>query len=196
MPDIMNDDHIKLEATRRIEALLFAAPGLTGVDELAQATGLKKKEVDAALSELREHYSECHGIRLQEVKGQYQLVTAPEYALDIEAFLGLEVTSRLTQAALEALAIVAYKQPTTRPEIDSIRGVNSDGVLKSLLSKGLIEELGRSEAPGRPILYGVTPDFLQHFGLEGLNQLPEIDFEALFSSSTVAEAEERKLLKD
>lgn len=196
MPDIMKDDHIKLEATRRIEALLFAAPGLTGVDELTQATGLKKKEVEAALSELRAHYSECHGIRLQEVKGQYQLVTAPEYALDIEAFLGLEVTSRLTQAALEALAIVAYKQPTTRPEIDSIRGVNSDGVLKSLLSKGLIEELGRSEAPGRPILYGVTPDFLQHFGLEGLNQLPEIDFEALFSSSTVAEAEERKLLKD
>ena len=196
MPEIMKDTHIRLEATRRVEALLFAAPGLTGVDELAQATGLKKKEVDAALSELREHYSEFHGIRLQEVKGQYQLVTAPEYALDIEAFLGLEVTSRLTQAALEALAIVAYKQPTTRPEIDSIRGVNSDGVLKSLLSKGLIEELGRSEAPGRPILYGVTPEFLQHFGLEGLSQLPEIDFETLFSSSTVAEAEERKLLKD
>ena len=137
-----------------------------------------------------------HGIRIQEVKGQYQLVTAPEYASDIEVFLGLEVTSRLTQASLEALAIVAYKQPTTRPEIDSIRGVNSDGVLKSLLSKGLIEELGRSDAPGRPILYGVTPDFLQHFGLEALDQLPDIDFEALFSTPEHAEADERKLLKD
>jgi len=91
---------------------------------------------------------------------------------------------------------VADKQPTTRPEIDSIRGVNSDGVLKSLLSKGLIEELGRSDAPGRPILYGVTPDFLQHFGLEGLDQLPDIDFEAMFSTPKEAGADERKLLKD
>lgn len=180
----------------RIEALLFAAPGLTGVDQLAQATGLKKKEIDNALRDLQNLYKDEHGLRLQEVKGQYQLVSAPEFATDIEAFLGLETTQRLTQAALEALAIIAYKQPTTRPEIDSIRGVNSDGVVKSLLSKGLIEELGRSEAPGRPILYGVTPDFLQHFGLEALTDLPEIDFEGLFSEVTDAEADERRLLKD
>jgi segregation and condensation protein B len=108
----------------------------------------------------------------------------------------LDVTARLTRAALEALAIIAYKQPTTRPEIDSIRGVNSDGVVKSLLSKGLIEELGRSEAPGRPILYGVTPDFMQHFGLESMDQLPEIDFEALFSTQKDAEGGDGRLLKD
>jgi segregation and condensation protein B len=180
----------------RIEALLFAAPGLTGVDQLAQATGLKKKEIENALRDLQNVYKNGHGLRLQEVKGQYQLVSAPEFATDIEEFLGLETTQRLTQAALEALAIIAYKQPTTRPEIDSIRGVNSDGVVKSLLSKGLIEELGRSEAPGRPILYGVTPDFLQHFGLEALTDLPEIDFEGLFSEVTDAEADERRLLKD
>ena len=182
MSEQRNDNNHEEQAVKRIEALLFAAPGLTSVDQLAQATKMKKREVEAALFALRTHYSELHGIRLQEVNGQYQLVTAPEYATDIEAFLGLEITSRLTQAALEVLAIVAYKQPTTRPEIDSIRGVNSDGVVRSLLSKGLIEELGRSEAPGRPILYGITPEFLQHFGLEGLDQLPEIDFEALFSS--------------
>lgn len=196
MTELLNDTKNQQEVVKRIEALLFAAPGLTSVDQLAQATKLKKKEIETALVTLRAHYSDLHGIRLQEVNAQFQLVTAPEYATDIEAFLGLEVTSRLTQAALEALAIIAYKQPTTRPEIDSIRGVNSDGVVKSLLSKGLIEELGRSEAPGRPILYGVTPDFLQHFGLEGLDQLPDIDFEAMFSTPTEAEADERKLLKD
>ncbi len=196
MSESSNEPKNQAETVKRIEAILFAAPGLTGVDQLVQTTGLKTKEVENALNILRTHYSDMHGIRLQEVKGQYQLVTAPEYATDIEVFLGLEVTSRLTQAALEALAIVAYKQPTTRPEIDSIRGVNSDGVLKSLLSKGLIEELGRSDAPGRPILYGVTPDFLQHFGLEGLDQLPDIDFEALFSTPKEAGADERKLLKD
>ncbi len=196
MSELRNETNNQEEAVKRIEALLFAAPGLTSVDQLTQATKLKKKEIETALVSLRAHYSDLHGIRLQEVKGQFQLVTAPEYATDIEALLGLEVTSRLTQAALEALAIIAYKQPTTRPEIDSIRGVNSDGVVKSLLSKGLIEELGRSEVPGRPILYGVTPEFLQHFGLEGLDQLPEIDFEAMFSTPAEAEADERRLLKD
>jgi len=196
MSEQRNDNNYEEQAVKRIEALLFAAPGLTSVDQLTQATKMKKTDVEAALNALRTHYSELHGICLQEVNGQFQLVTAPEFATDIEAFLGLEVTSRLTQAALEALAIVAYKQPTTRPEIDSIRGVNSDYVVRSLLSKGLIEELGRSEAPGRPILYGITPEFLQHFGLEGLDQLPEIDFEALFSSPQEAEADERRLLKD
>lgn len=196
MSNLLNEADNQQEAVKRIEALLFAAPGLTSVDQLAQAIKLKRKEVEAALLMLKAHYTDLHGIRLQEVKGQFQLITAPEYATDIEAFLGLEVTSRLTQAALEALAIVAYKQPTTRPEIDSIRGVNSDGVVKSLLSKGLIEELGRSEAPGRPILYGITPEFLQHFGLEGLDQLPQIDFETMFSTATEAEADERRLLKD
>lgn len=196
MSNLLNEADNQQEAVKRIEALLFAAPGLTGVDQLAQATKLKRKEVEAALLMLKAHYTDLHGIRLQEVKGQFQLITAPEYATDIEAFLGLEVTSRLTQAALEALAIVAYKQPTTRPEIDSIRGVNSDGVVKSLLSKGLIEELGRSEAPGRPILYGITPEFLQHFGLEGLDQLPQIDFETMFSTPAEVEADERRLLKD
>lgn len=183
-------------AMMKIEALLFAAPGLTSVEQLAQASELKKKEVENALALLKEHYRQAHGFRLQEIKNQYQLVTAPEFANEIEILLGLDVTARLTQAALEALAIIAYKQPTTRPEIDSIRGVNSDGVVKSLLSKGLIEELGRSEAPGRPILYGVTPDFMQHFGLESMDQLPEIDFEALFSTQKDAEGGDGRLLKD
>jgi len=105
------------------------------------------------------------------------------------------VTTRLSQAALEALAIVAYKQPTTKPEIDSIRGVNSDGVIKNLLSKGLIEELGRTDAVGRPILYGVTADFLQHFGLETLKQLPSINLEEL-SNNHKENGGDTRILKD
>ena len=182
--------------TKALEALLFAAPGLSSVDQLSQALSVSKSEVEKSLEALSAHLSSEHGLRLQKIKNQYQLITAPEHGDMIEKFLGLEVTSRLTQAALEVLAIVAYKQPATRPEIDSIRGVNSDGVVKSLLSKGLIEELGRSEAIGRPILYGVTNEFFQHFGLESLDQLPAVDLEGLLAPKPSPDTEETRLLKD
>ena len=182
--------------TKALEALLFAAPGLSSVEQLSQALNVSKSEVEQSLEALSAHLTLEHGLRLQKIKNQYQLITAPEHAEMIEKFLGLEVTSRLTQAALEVLAIVAYKQPTTRPEIDSIRGVNSDGVVKSLLAKGLIEELGRSEAIGRPILYGVTNEFFQHFGLESLDQLPTVDLEGLFAAKPSPETEETRFLKD
>ncbi len=97
--------------------------------------------------------------------------------------MDFELTSRLSRAALETLSIVAYRNPITRPSIDAIRGVNSDGVLKSLLSKGLIEEIGRSEGPGRPILYGITSFFLQHFGLGSLDELPELALEELTTNN-------------
>ena len=184
------------EKLKLLEALLFSSPGLVGVDQLAQAMDVNKKECGRLLDLLKNRFEEDHGIRLQTVQGQYQLVSAAEYAPAIEAFLGLEVTQRLSQAALEALAIVAYKQPTTRPEIDAIRGVNSDGVVRTLLSRGLIEELGRSEAAGRPIIYGVTPAFLQHFGLESLEQLPELNLDELMQAKTVSDEEETKILKD
>ena len=103
-----------------------------------------------------------------------QLTTAPEMAEAVERFLGLEATSRLSKAALETLAIVAYQQPVTRPYIEGVRGVSSDGVMKSLLGKGLVQEVGRAEGPGRPILYGTAPDFLQHFGLNSLTELPAL----------------------
>ncbi|HPX66101.1 MAG TPA: SMC-Scp complex subunit ScpB [Anaerolineaceae bacterium] len=183
------------EKLKLLEALLFSSPGLASVDALAQAMDISKKECAQLLETLKTQLKENHGIRLQMVKNQYQLVTAAEFAPAIESFLGLEVTTRLSQAALEALAIIAYKQPTTRPEIDSIRGVNSDGVVRTLLSRGLIEELGRSEAAGRPILYGVTPEFLQHFGLESLEQLPELNLDELLQGK--AESEEvAEILKD
>ncbi len=117
------------------------------------------------------------GLRLQRHLGRIQLTSAPQAAEVIERFLGLESTSRLTRAALEALAIIAYQQPATRPQVDAIRGVNSDGVLKNLLSKGLVQEVGRAEAPGRPILYGTTPEFLQYFGLNALDEMPVLQLE-------------------
>ena len=104
-----------------------------------------------------------------------QLVTAPEVAEDVRRFLGLSGSARLSTAALETLAIIAYRQPITRAEIEAIRGVNCDGVLRTLLAKGLIEEVGRAEGPGRPILYGTTMLFLQHFGLRSLADLPPLD---------------------
>ena len=180
---------------QQLEVLLFVSPGLTGVVQFASALDITEVEVVELLSVLDEHYKAYHGLRLQKINDQYQLTTAPEYATLIETFLGLEVTTRLTQASLEALAIIAYKQPTTRPEVDAIRGVNSDGVVKGLIYKGLIEELGRSEAVGRPILYGVTADFLQHFGLASLDQLPSIDFEAL-QANTNGNGEDKRILKD
>jgi len=105
------------------------------------------------------------------------MTTAPELSEVVERFLGLEITSYLSRAALETLSIVVYQQPVTRPQVDSIRGVNSDGVIKSLLHKGLIQDIGRAEGPGRPILYASTAEFLQHFGLSSLDELPPLEVE-------------------
>lgn len=176
----------------RLEALLFAAPGLSPVEDLAKALEMSPAELEQLAATLEQQYEESHGIRLQKIRNQYQLVTAAEHAQLIEQFLGLEVSSRLSQPALEVLAIIAYQLASTRPEIEAIRGVNSDTVVKSLLAKGLIEEKGRSEAPGRPILYAVAPDFLLHFGLESLEQLPEMDIDAL----KAAQPQEQRILKD
>lgn len=166
----------------RLEALLFVAPAAVTAAQLAAALDLPAADVELSLLALeaayREHDTE-RGLRLQHHRGRYQLTSAPEAGALVERFLGLEATSRLSRAGLETLAIIAYQQPVTRPQIDAIRGVNSDGVLKSLLSKGLVEEMGRSEGAGRPILYGTTPEFLQYFGLNGLEELPALDLSEL-----------------
>lgn len=177
-----------------IEAILFTAPGPVGLSRLSEILSTTEKEVSRSINILTEHYKNFHGFRIQKLNNSFQLITAPEYGEIIQKFLGLEMTSRLTQASLEALAIIAYKQPTTRPEIEAIRGVNSDGVIKSLLSKGLIEELGRSDGVGRPIFYGVTSEFMQVFGLESLDQLPTIDFDDLANKEN--QQEDKRILKD
>lgn len=162
-----------------LESLLFVAPGPVTPGQLAQALETTATEVELGLHELERDYDKRGGLALQWHGGRILLTTAPETAPLVEKFLGLEATSRLSRAALESLAIVAYQQPVTRPQIDAIRGVNSDGVIKSLLSKGLIQETGRTEGPGRPIMYGTTTDFLQYFGLSSLSELPSLEMEAL-----------------
>lgn len=161
----------ELSPVALLESLLFVASGPLSLQRLARTLDITPAAARALLLELEESNRE-RGVRLQWSGNDVQLTTAPQASAAIERFLGLEVTSRLSQAALEVLAIVAYMQPATRPEIDDIRGVNSDGALRTLLSKGLIEEVGRMDTPGRPILYDTTPEFLQHFGLASLQELP------------------------
>jgi len=173
MGESENLQEIQSELIASIEALLFVAIEPVSPFQLASVLGISGSEVEELLLILQDNCQD-RGIRLQRHSGKIQLTSAPEKAEIIEIFLGLEVTSRLSRAALEALAIVAYQQPVTRPSLDAIRGVNSDAVLRSLLNKGLIQETGRSEGPGRPILYGTTPEFLQYFGLSSLSVLPPL----------------------
>ncbi|NLF66560.1 MAG: SMC-Scp complex subunit ScpB [Chloroflexi bacterium] len=161
------------EAAALLESMLFVASGPVSLQRLARTLDVSPEVVRGLLRALEAEYA-GRGLRLQWSGNEVQLTTAPEAAAVVERFLGLETTSRLSQAALEVLAIVAYMQPATRPEIDDIRGVNSDGALRTLLSRGLLEEVGRRETPGRPILYGTTPDFLQYFGLGSLQELPPL----------------------
>jgi segregation and condensation protein B len=163
-----------LSLPAQVESLLFIAVEPVTPGQLAIALGTSSAEVTRALDEL-DASLRSRGLRLQRHSGRVQLTTAPETSAAIERFLGLEATTHLSRAALETLAIIAYQQPVTRPQVDSIRGVNSDGVMRSLLSKGLIQEGGRAEGPGRPILYSTTPEFLQHFGLNSLNELPPLE---------------------
>ena len=156
-----------------LEGLLFVADEPVSAGRLAQALEVSPAVVERALANLQAAAA-TRGVRLQRVGSRVQLVTAPETASYIERFLGLELQSRLSEAALEALTIVAYEQPVTRAQVEAVRGVNSDSVLRTLVSKGLIEEVGRLDAVGRPILYGTTFEFLQFFGLESLDDLPDI----------------------
>jgi segregation and condensation protein B len=156
-----------------VEALLFVADGAAPVGQLAEALEVHPREVEAALAALAETY-ERRGIHLQRFRDRVQLTTSPGAAAAVERFLGLAAATPLSRAALETLAIIAYQQPVTRPQIEAVRGVNSDSVIKNLLSKGLVEETGRAEGPGRPVLYCTTSEFLQHFGLDTLGQLPPL----------------------
>lgn len=161
-----------------LESLLFVADEPATVAQLAEALQAEEAEIEEALDYLEGHYKEAEnhrGLRLQRKGGRVQLVTAPEAAPHVERFLGVSLGGRLTAPALETLAIVAYRQPITRPEIEAIRGVNSDGVLRTLVGRGLVEEVGRLETVGRPVLYGTTFEFLGYFGLGGLNELPQIE---------------------
>lgn len=161
------------ELPRVIEALLLAADEPVGAGALSRATGTGERSVRAALERLA---GECaaRGLRLQEDGGRYQLVTAPEYAPYVARLLGDEAARRLSRAALETLAVVAYRQPCTRGEVEAVRGVNSDRVVASLEQRGLIEQAGRARSPGRPRLFRPATRFYEYFGLLGPADLPPL----------------------
>jgi segregation and condensation protein B len=156
-----------------IESILFVADEPVDVSLLARALRRAISDVEEALA-LLEDRSSLGGTRLQRAGDTVQLVTAPDAGPFIERFLGLESRQRLSGAALESLAIIAYKQPMTRAGVEQLRGVNSDGAIASLIARGLVEEVGRATGPGRPALLGTTMRFLEHFGLSKPGDLPPL----------------------
>jgi segregation and condensation protein B len=163
------------ELSALLEALLFVAPSPTPITRLAQVLGIDAAKVEEVLVALEDSYvSQDRGVRLLRRGDRVHLTSAPSAASFIEKFLGLDLSTKLSTAALETLAVVAYRQPLTRAEIEAIRGVNCDGVMKTLLSRELVEAVGRLEQPGRPFVYGTTVQFLQYFGIESLERLPPL----------------------
>ena len=157
-----------------VEALLFVSDRPLAPGRIAEVLDESVDRVTVALEELRGDYQQG-GLRILEHDGRFQMATAPDAAPFCRALLGLEPNQRLTQASLETLAIVAYRQPVTRANIEEIRGVNSDSPLSRLLAYGLVSAIGRSSRVGRPMLYGTTTGFLAYFGVESLSSLPELD---------------------
>jgi segregation and condensation protein B len=162
-----------LSLQAQVESLLFVATEPVLVARLAAVLELEPEQVEQALLILNHEYA-SRGLRLQRRGKRVQMVTAPEASDLVRKLLGLELTGKLSPAALETLAIVAYRQPVTRAQIEAIRGVSSDSVLRTLVNRGLIEELGRLDQAGRPIIFGTTFDFLQQFGITSLDQLPPL----------------------
>ena len=171
LPPLPPTEPLSLE--NLVESLLFVAEGPVPVARLAEALEVSPREVEAALDQLTETYRQ-RGLSVQRSRDKVQLTTTPAAADKVQRFLGLAAATPLSRAALETLAIIAYQQPVTRPQIEAVRGVNSDGVIKNLLSKGIIDEVGRTDGPGRPVLYVTTPEFLQYFGIASLADLPPL----------------------
>lgn len=164
------------EIKRAAEAILFAAGDPVGLTRMAQAIGIDESEVEEALKELMDTYSfQRRGMRIIRLEDAYQMVSAQELSEVITRALETRKPPKLSASALETLTIIAYYQPATKAFVEQLRGVDSSYTVSALLNKKLIEEQGRLNVPGRPILYGTTPDFLRTFGLSSLEELPEVD---------------------
>jgi len=202
----MNGDAASRERRTIIEALLFGTDEPLGVRQIVDIFGMPGEgesplsvtadEVIAAIEELNREYEQAgRSVRIVHVAGGYQFATKPEFAPWLGRMLREKSRRKLSVSALETLAVIAYKQPVTKPEIETIRGVNADYVLRTLLERSLVAIVGRASTPGRPLLYGTTREFLKHFGVNDLADLPkprEID-------ELMAEAEfevEKRLLEE
>lgn len=163
------------DGKRALEALFFVSDEPLAASVLGQALDVERGQADRLCEELaRDLEDRGSGLVLRNVAGGWRLFTHPDASAIVEQFVMSSRQARLTKAALETLAIVAYKQPVTRHQVSGIRGVNSDGVLRALQDRGLIREVAREETPGRPMLYGTTPEFLERLGLSSLASLPSL----------------------
>lgn len=171
-----------------LESLLFVSAEPAPLERLRAALDCSRSELDQAVEELAGQLRE-RGVRLQRSDEGLQLVTAPEHAARVETYLGIAAAARPSAAALETLAIVAYRQPISRPALEEARGVNCERAVRSLVAAGLIQEAGRGPGLGRPVLYVTTTEFLQRFGLESLADLPPLDQEEPAPVSSMVEGE-------
>ena len=172
----LQERHTVTQVAAAIESILFVSGRPLEYGELRRLLDIDDEALSEGLGALAEQLErQERGIRLQRLGTQVQLVTAPENARYIAALLGLPMTARLTNAALETLSVIGYRQPITRAQIEAVRGVNSDRALLSLIQHGLVAEIGRAQTVGRPALFATTPEFLQQFGLTSLDQLPQPD---------------------
>ncbi len=171
-----------------IEGILFAAGEPVKTAKLALVLDVDIESVEEAVLNLKNEYNEQHrGLTIIDIDEGYQLCSRPEYYTYIQEILGEQRRQALSNAAIETLAIIAYKQPVTRTGIEYIRGINSDGSVNRLVERNLVEEVGRLDAPGRPILYGTTLNFLRCFGIATLDDLPEVDLSKLDNDPSHAE---------
>jgi segregation and condensation protein B len=174
------------ELSAHFEALLFIAERPLATAELAELGGVPPLQAEATLAALGEELAAGgRGLRLQQLDGRWRMVTAPEVGARLAAYAARE-EARLSPAALEALAVVAYRQPCTKGDVDRVRGVDSDYVLRGLIHRRLVADVGRRDAPGRPILYGTTFTFLERFGLTSLDDLPPLSADAAQAATAPA----------
>ena len=169
-----------------VEALLFTSEKTVVLEQIKDIIdGVDSAQVKEAIGTLQKEYAERKsGVTIMEIAGGYQMLSNPEYAMYVKKFYHTRHKEKLSKPALETLAIIAYKQPVSRLDIELIRGVNCDGVMVHLLAKELIKIVGRKEVPGRPYIYGTTKQFLEYFGLKSLDDLPKLeDFSSLQEAS-------------
>src|SRR5262245_47531712 len=194
------DDALQgMEFVAVLEAVLFVSGEPIPIARLATVIAVSKAEIEQALNLLSQQLAQdCRGIQLVKLAGGYRLVTKPDYAPWLKRLDKAKAAQKLSRSALESLAIIAYKQPLVRSEIEEIRGVETSGVLRTLLERKLVRIVGRKEVPGRPIMYGTTKFFLEHFGLQDLSQLPPLrEFKELGESEqALLPIEEESLAAD
>lgn len=182
----MSEDNVKAI----IEALLFISDKPLNLEQIKNVLGdLQTNQIRQVLEELCSEYEKANrGMRIIEIAGGFQMVTLPSLAPFLKKLYKQPRPERLSKPALETLAIIAYKQPVTRMEIESLRNVNVDGLLRSILDKNLIRIVGRKKAPGRPLVYGTTRQFLEYFGLKSLDELPKMeDFSKVITPEAINE---------